>query len=109
MTTWETIAAKWQAVKPRVFALVVGLAIGPLLTNYFGLQQTTSSARAQMRAGIVDAQALFCEARARLDNADPGKLDWSARSELAKKWSVLPGATVSDSDVASACAGKLAS
>lgn len=109
VTTRESIASKWQAAKPRVIALVVGLVVGPLLTNYFGLQQTTSSARAQARAGIVDVQALFCEARARLDNAEPAKLDWTSRNELAKKWSVLPGATASDVDVTSACASKLGS
>ena len=109
MTTWKTITTKWQAAKPRVFALVIGLAVGPLLTNYFGLQQTTSSARAQTRAGVVDAQAMLCEARARLDNAASANLDWTGRNELAKKWSVMPGATVSDSDVVSACAGRLGS
>jgi hypothetical protein len=109
MTKRETIAAKWQSAKPRVIALAVGLVVGPLLTNYFELQQTTGSARAQARAGVVEVQALFCEARARLENADPAKLDWTARNDLAKKWAALPGQTETDSDVTSACAGKLAS
>ena len=109
VTKWESIASKWQTAKPRVIALAIGLAAGPLLTNYFGLQQTTSSAQMQARAGVVEVQALFCEARARLDNADPAKLDWTARNELAKKWSALPGATETQSDVTSACAGRLGS
>lgn len=38
---------------------------------------------------------------------DPGKLDWDARSQLAKKWVEAPAAPLADVDVSGACARKL--
>ena len=108
MTLRQTAAAKWQTFKPVAIALVIGLVSGPLISNYLGWQVTSSTARAQIHAGIVEQQAAFCEVKARADMKDPGKLDWSARNDLAKKWAVMPGQTSADSDVAYACAGKLA-
>ena len=71
-------------------------------------QVTSRTARAEIRAGIVEQQAMFCEARARADISAPGQLDWTARYELAVKWAAMPGAGAADSDVTSACARKLA-
>jgi hypothetical protein len=78
-----------------------------LITNYAGWQVTSGTANAQLRAGVVEQQALFCDARARADVQDPGTLGWSARRELAQKWAVMPGASSADSDVVSACTDKL--
>lgn len=113
MTLLESAASTWKSYKPRVIALVIGLVAGPLLTNFFGYQTTVSTAKAQVRAGIVEQQALYCEARARADVSEPGKLDWNGRTELAKKWTEMPGtkaaSTTAYPEVESACADKLAS
>lgn len=104
----NTIVAKWRDYKPQVVALAIGIALGPLLTNYLGWQLTRGASDARLRAGIVEQQAGFCEAKARDDVKEPGKLDWTARTELAKKWALMPGRTDTDADVVSACSSKLA-
>ena len=108
MTTWESAVSKWRTAKPLAIALAIGLVAGPLISNYVGWQVTSRTARAEIHAGIVDQQAMFCEARARADVAAPGELDWTKRYELAVKWAQMPGAGPVDSDVTSACARKLA-
>lgn len=108
-TTMKTAASRWESIKPKLMYLVIGLIAGPLITNMAGWQVTSGNAQTRVRAGIVEQQALFCEAKARADVAAPSKLEWSARSDLAKKWAAMPGTTVTDSDVVSACANKLAS
>jgi len=107
-TMMERASAKWEAIKPIVFALAIGLIAGPLISNWAGWQVTSGAAHKQMRAGIVDLEAKYCEIAARAAVSDPEKLDWSARSELAKKWAVMPGSKDADYDVTSACASKLA-
>ncbi len=108
-TTMQTAAARWQTVKPKVVYLAIGLIAGPLITSFAGLQVLSGTARDQTRAGIVELQAMICAAQARTEVADTSKLEWTARSDLAKKWAVMPGATTADPDAASACARKLAS
>lgn len=108
MTIWETASNNWTTYKPIGIALAVGLVVGPFISNYAGWQVTSSSARAQVHAGAIEQQASFCAARARADVKDAAKLDYSARNELAKKWSVAPGKTEAEYDVTSACASKLA-
>lgn len=108
MTTWEKAASKWKVAKPAAIALAIGLVAGPLISNYAGWQVTSRTARAEIRAGIVEQQAMFCAARARADISAPGQLDWTARYELAVKWAAMPGAGPAESDVTSACARKLA-
>jgi hypothetical protein len=108
MTLWETANSKWATAKPVVIALAIGLVAGPFISNYIGWQVTSSAAQAQVRAGIVERTALFCEERARAEVKDSGKLDWSARSDLAKKWAVAPGAPSAETDVTMECARKLA-
>ena len=107
MAAWNTAASKWQSAKPAAIALAVGLVAGPLISNYMGWQVTNRTAQAEVRAGIVEQQAVYCEARARADVPAPGALDWTARYQLAVKWAAS-GATAADSDVTSACARKLA-
>jgi len=102
------MAMKWESTKPKVIYLVIGLIAGPVITNLAGWQVLSSTARDQLRAGLVDQQATFCAANARIEIPDTSKLDYAARNELAKKWAVMPGATTAESDVTNACARKLA-
>ncbi len=108
MTSMQPIKSRWETAKPLAFAFAIGLVTGPLVSNYVGWQVTSRTARADLHAGIVEQQAIFCEARARADVSAPDKLGWDARYELAKKWAIMPGATEPPSGVASACASKLA-
>lgn len=107
MTTKSTTVDGWELIKPRAIALAIGLVMGPFISNYLGWQVTSGSAQARLNLAVVEQQALFCEARARADVAEPGKLDYSGRRTLAEKWAVMPGKTSPDSAVTSACADKL--
>jgi hypothetical protein len=107
--TAKNAPSAWESAKPKVMYLVIGLIAGPILTNIAGWQVLTGTARQQVQASVVEQQATFCAANARIAVADTSKLDYNARTELAKKWAVMPGATTADSDVTSACARKLAS
>jgi hypothetical protein len=103
-STMENISTKWLSAKPMVYGLAIGLIAGPLISNYMGWQVTSSAARAQSRAGVVEVQASSCNAQARIDNPNSAKLDWSGRNDLAKKWAGV----AADQDVVSACSNKLA-
>jgi len=107
-TTMENISTKWLSAKPMVYGLAIGLIAGPLISNYMGWQVTSSAARAQSRAGVIEVQASSCNVQARIDNPNSAKLDWTGRNDLAKKWAVMPGGAAADSDVVSACSSKLA-
>lgn len=98
----------WQSVKGPLMALAVGLVAGPLIANSAGWTVWSGVAQAQVRAGFVEQGAAYCVARVRDEVSDPGNLDFDARSELAKKWTVAPGATSPDADITQACAFKLA-
>ena len=108
ITSKNTMASTWESAKPKVMYLVIGLIAGPFISNMAGWQVLSSTARDQARAGAIEQQALFCAAGARTEVADTSKLDYSARSALAKKWAVMPGSTTAESDVTNACAKKLA-
>jgi hypothetical protein len=105
----QTAATKWQTAKPKVMYFAIGLIAGPLLTSFAGWQVLSGTARDQARAGVVELQAVICAAQARTEVADTSKLEWTARSDLAKKWAIMPGANTADPDVAGTCARKLAS
>jgi hypothetical protein len=107
-STMQQLQARWTTAKPIVIGLAFGLVLGPFISNYLGWQVTARSAREQAHAGMVEQQAAYCNIQARADVKDPDKLDWSARSALAKKWATLPGTSVVGSDVISACSDKLA-
>ena len=106
-TMRETAAAKWSAAKPVAIGLAVGLIAGPLISGFAGFQVRTSSAQAATRASIVEQQAMFCAERARAATPDTAALDWQTRTDLARRWAVMPGTAVVDSDVLHACSGKL--
>lgn len=103
----KRLRSKWETLKPVAIALAIGLVAGPFISNFVGWQVTSGAAQAQLRAGVVEQVALFCEERARSEVKDLGKLDWSARNDLAKKWAVVPGAAAAESDATYACARKL--
>ncbi len=103
MTIQQKAWAKWDALKPQAMALAIGLVVGPLISNYAGWQVTSGAARED----VVEQLASICNVGARAAVPDPAKLDWSARTELASKWAIMPGATVAEPDVMSACERKL--
>jgi len=105
----NAFSARWRRVKPFLFPLILGMIIGPFFSSYMGWQVRASSANADLRAGILATQASYCAASARLENKEASKLDWTQRTDLAKKWAPLPGSDVAESDVTRACADKLAS
>jgi len=107
--TSKPTASAWESAKPKVMYLVIGLIAGPIITSIAGWQVLSGTARDQLHAGMIEQQATFCAANARTEMPDTSKLDYTARNELAKKWAVMPGATVAESDVTNACARKLAS
>ena len=108
MSIWETAARKWQAMKPLAIALGVGLLAGPFISNAMGWQVTAGASTVRARADVVEQRAMICAAKARAEMPDTSKLDWSARSDLAKKMAVVPGFPDQDSEIARACADKLA-
>jgi len=106
--TMTPAASKWEAVRPRLMFLVIGLIAGPEISNIAGWQVTSRSMQNQVHAGIVEQQALFCEVRARAEVQGTIKLDRTARIALAQKSAAMPGAATTDIDVVRACASKLA-
>lgn len=108
MTFMQDARLRWVRAKPVLTGLAIGLVVGPFLSNYLGWQVTSSAARSQLTAAVVDVQAIACNARARAEIADPSKLDWTARNNLARKWAEMPGSSSPDSAVISACVSKLA-
>lgn len=98
---------RWEAARPKVYALAVGLVAGPLISSLAGWQITSRTADAQLKTGLIEQQAAFCQARAHAEVRDTSKLDWDGRQKLAAKWAVMPGAKAADAEVVSACAWKL--
>jgi hypothetical protein len=109
MITWTEAAAKWQAVKPVVIALGIGLVVGPFISNYAGWQVTSSSARAALHDGMIEQLAQICVQRAHAEVKDTSKLEWDARTALAKKWAILSKVADDGAEVTTSCAQKLES
>ncbi len=108
MTMRDKASARWEAARPMVIGLAIGLVAGPIISSFAGLQVRSSTAAAATRAGIVEQQASFCAERARATMTVGGApLDWQARNELARTWAVMPGTTAIDQDVVYACSGRL--
>jgi hypothetical protein len=107
MAMTSTAGSSWDTIKARAIALAIGLVMGPFISNFLGWQVTSGSAQSRLDQTVIEQQALFCEARARAAVKEPGKLDWTARRDLAEKWAVMPGKTAATSGVVSACADKL--
>jgi hypothetical protein len=109
----DRLVARWEGSKPVVFALVGGLVAGPILSGMLGYQVRSSTAATALHDSIVEQQAMFCQERARAAlPADAGRIDWNRGYDLAKTWSVMPGAAAGaepDPAVRLACARRLAS
>jgi hypothetical protein len=67
MTIMHRGAICWQKAQPGVLALLLGLILGPIISNNLGWQMTSGAARAAERAAIIEQAALICEQRARDD------------------------------------------
>ena len=103
------VSRRWTKAKPVVLALGAGLVAGPIISGMVGFQMRTSTAQTLVRDGVVGQQAIFCADRARIDTPDPGRLDWTARDALARRFATMPaGGMEIDPDVARACAARLA-
>ena len=106
-TTMKMATSRWESVRPKLMYFVIGLISGPLITSIAGWQVLSSTARDQVRAGVVEQQATFCASKARAEVANTSTQEYGVRYELATKWAIMPGATKADSDVAQACNRKL--
>lgn len=103
----STLSDKWQTWKPALYALAIGLVVGPFISNQAGWQVTSGSLESQVRRAVVEQQALFCVERVRATGADAAKLDYGPRRALAEKWAVMPGQKDADYEVVSTCSLKL--
>ncbi|MGE0723815.1 MAG: hypothetical protein AB7O45_05545 [Alphaproteobacteria bacterium] len=95
----QTASARWRERKPQLVA--------PVVSSIAGWQVTAGTVRALVQAGVIDAKADICAARARGETAEAAKLDWSTRRDLAGRWAMMPGEKATDSEVQSACVRKL--
>ena len=50
----DTAKSKWEEIKPVVFALVLGLVVGPFISNMIGWQVTSGTSEEQVRASVVE-------------------------------------------------------
>ena len=107
MALTSTTTNTWESIKPRAIALAIGLVMGPFISNFLGWQVTSGNAQTRLNQAVVEQQAAFCEARARADVKEPGKLDYTGRRTLAEKWATMPGKNSAETGVVSACADKL--
>ena len=98
----------WIPRKGIVWAFIVGVIVGPMLTSSIGLTVTSRSAGANLHAGVIDLQASLCDARARAEVRDPEKLDSNARRTLAEKFSPAQASGSVDYEIVGLCSAKLA-
>ena len=88
--------------------LVIGVMAGPVITNAAGWQVTVNQVQNQVRAELVEQQALYCADKARIEIPGTIILSYADGDSLAKRWAIKPGETAIDRDVVRACARKLA-
>ena len=106
-TMMQSLAARWDRLRPRFWALVLGLVAGPIISNFAGMQTLSSTATQRVQTGLVEQQAQYCDALARAEVKEPGKLDWTARNKLAERFAIMPGATAASYEVTNLCSRKL--
>jgi hypothetical protein len=107
VSTLDTAKKKFKENEMIAIAFVVGLVVGPLISGMIGWQVTGGALEEQVRAAVVEQQALFCVERIRATGQDTSGFEFSALNDLAKQWSVMPGQDSADYDVAHACSEKL--
>lgn len=98
----------WATRKQFVYGLIVGLVLGPFIATTIGWTVTTAFLDRSVHNAVVKEAVAVCEMRARAAVKDPEKLEYSARYDLANKWSKMPGEGAPDSDVVSGCTNNLA-
>lgn len=98
-----------QEWRPRILFLVIGLVLGPFISNWLGWQVTTGTMDSAVQNSVVAYRAELCAKRAQADpEVTPDVLEnWTSRRELAEKWAVLPGEEKADNKVVSECASRL--
>jgi len=101
------VAARWNAAKPMLMGLAIGLVAGPIISGMVGFQMRSSTAQTLVRNGVVEQQAIFCADRAHAETPDTTRMDWSARNDLARRFATPSGAAQVDFEVARACADRL--
>ena len=108
MSTMSNVKDKWEKVKPRVYAVCLGLIVGPFITNGIGWQVTSGNMERQVHAAVIEQQAGFCLERIEATGQSTTGLEYSARRDLAEKWSIMPGQDSAEYEVISACSEKIA-
>ena len=95
--------------RPRIFFLVIGLVLGPIISVSLGWQVAPGRMDSAVQDAIVAYRAELCAKRAKADpEATPAVLEkWTSRAKLAEKWAVLPGEEETDSAVVIACSSRL--
>jgi len=104
----DYLKQQWDSKKQLILGIIIGLLVGPLISGTMGWQVSRAFLVRSVHKAVVSQQSAFCEFRARAEVKEPGKMEFTARYELAEKWAKLPGQTDTDSDVVSACADGLA-
>lgn len=105
----NSLQKHWTSKKPVLLGLVIGLLLGPFISGTMGWQVSSAFLQRSVHNAVIAQQVAFCEFRARAATKDPGKLEYTARYELAKAWLKLPGQDAVDSEVISGCTNNLAS
>lgn len=98
---------RWERNRPVIYALGLGMLLGPLVSSFLGYQVRTTTAEARVHAAVVEEQGRFCKERARAASAETGRLDWNRGYELARQWAKMPGAASADGDAIQACVRRL--
>ena len=98
---------RWERNRTVIYALGIGMMLGPLVSSFAGYQVRSSTAEARVHEAVVDQQARFCEERARAAVAVTGRMDWNRSYDLARQWAKMPGAASADGDAIQACVRRL--
>ncbi|MDP6787974.1 MAG: hypothetical protein QGI13_12685 [Rhodospirillales bacterium] len=107
MSILDTAKKKYEGNEAVLIAFVLGLILGPIISNTFGWQVSRGTSEAHIRAAVVEQQALFCVERVKATGQDTSGFEYSALKDIAKEWSVMPGQDAADYDVTYACSEKL--
>jgi hypothetical protein len=101
---------KWEAKKPSLKGLILGLLIGPVIALWAGWAVPTYAVQGRVNAALLKLKTSICVARARVEVKDTTKLEWGARAKLAQKWGTMPGEKAGSSgfEITNACAEELA-
>ncbi len=96
--------------RPRILFLVIGLVLGPFVTNWLGWQVTAGTMESAVEEAVVAYRAGLCAERARSDPEATSDVikDYTARRKLAEKWAVLPGEETTVRAVVTECSSRLA-